>query len=129
MISKFVRCLTVVALVGGMCALPKASLAGEGKAEKKAAKEGEQYFEGEISAIDFKAKTVTVKEKAGSMTFTCADTTKCYAKQKKEGAKLEDFKVGDKVEVLYVVTAGTPTCRRLAEKGSHADKKEKKAGN
>jgi Cu/Ag efflux protein CusF len=103
--------------------LPWTAHAGD---EKKAAKKGEQYFDGTISAIDFKARSVTVSEKAGGMTFTCNDGTRFYAKQKKEGAKLDDFKVGDKVEVLYVVADGTPTVNRLAEKGAHADKKEKR---
>lgn len=109
-----------------MCCAPAVTNAGDNREEKKAAKEGEQYFDGDISAVDFKAGTVTVKEKAGSMTFTCDSATKFYAKHKKEAAKLEDFKVGDKVEVRYVVVAGTPTCKRLAEAGSRADKKEKK---
>jgi len=118
MIRSIVRVVLAVAVAAGVWS----AQAGE---EKKAAKEGKQFFEGVISAVDFKAGTVTVKEKAGTMTFQCTDVTKYYAK-KKEGAALTDFKVGDKVDVQYTVVGGTPTCSRLAEEGSHADKKEKK---
>ena len=102
--------------------------AGDNKQEKKAAKDGEEYYEGVISAVDFKANTVTVKkDEAGTMTFTSGAKTKFYARQKKEGAALSDFKVGDKVEVWYTVDAGTPTIHALGEKGAHAEHKEKKA--
>jgi|ERR1051326_496611 Cu/Ag efflux protein CusF len=102
--------------------------ANDNKLEKKAAKEGEQYYDGVISAVDFKANTVTVKkENAGTMTFTSGANAKFYARQKKEGAALTDFKVGDKVEVWYVVDNGTPTLHTLGEKGARAEHKEKKA--
>ena len=101
--------------------------AGENKEEKKAAKEGEEYLSGEISAVDFKANTVSVKKKdAGSMTFQSPASAKYYVKQKKEGATLSDFKVGDKVEVWYVVENGNPTVHRLGEEGAHAEKKARK---
>src|SRR5690349_11289932 len=78
--------------------------AGDIQQEKKAAKKGEEYFDGDVSAVDFKAGTVTVKKKdAGTMTFAAAQASKFYVKQKKEGAGLSDFKVGDKVEVWYAV--------------------------
>jgi len=102
--------------------------AGDTKEEKKAAKQGEEFFDGEVSAVDFKAGTVTIKKKdAGTMTFTAAQASKFYVKQKKTGAALTDFKVGDKVEVWYTVDKGTPTIHTLAEQGSHAEKKAKKA--
>ena len=94
--------------------------------ERKAEKRGQEYFGGTVSAIDFKAQTVTVKQKDGSMTFRCASDSKFFVEHVKTGAKLTDFKVGDKVEVYYTVENGQPVCHRLAEKGSHADKKEKR---
>lgn len=102
--------------------------AGEAKSEKRAAKEGKEYFEGVISSVDFKAKTVTVKkDDAGSMTFATGADAKFYPKQKKEGGALSDFKVGDKVEVWYTVDAGNPTLHTLGEKGARAEHKEKQA--
>lgn len=121
--------MAVALVVAAALVAPRMAAAGENKEEKKASKQGEEYFSGEINSIDFKAGTVAVKKKdSGSMTFQSATTTKYYVKQKKEGASMSDFKVGDKVEVWYVVENGTPTIHRLAEEGSHPEKKAKKEG-
>src|SRR5690242_4240759 len=107
----------VAAAVAAAVVLGSVSIAqaGDNKQEKKAAKEGEQYYDGVISAVDFKANTVSVKKEnnAGTMTFASGPNARFYAEQKKEGAALSDFKVGDKVEVWYTVDAGTPTLQTL----------------
>jgi len=116
--------VVAAAVVGSACL----AHAGDNKQEKKAAKKGEEYFDGDVSAVDFKAGTVTIKKKdAGTMTFTVEQDSKFYVKQKKTGATLTDFKVGDKVEVWYTVSNGTSTIHTLAEQGSHVQKKEKQA--
>jgi hypothetical protein len=123
---RSVAAALVAAVVLGLAGVAQAN---DNKEEKKAAKENEQYFDGVISALDFKVNTVTVKadKDAGSMTFTSATDAKFFARQKKTGVTLSDFKVGDKVEVWYTVDKGTPTFHTLAEKGTHSERKEKKA--
>jgi len=116
----------VVSAIGVVTLALVCAVSVRGGEERKAEKRGQEYFGGTISAIDFKAQTVTVKKKDGVMTFRCASDCKFFAERVKEGAKLSDFKVGDKVEVYYTVANGEALCHRLAEKGSHADKKEKR---
>ena len=125
MSNKIVRSLVAVSLAAVAVTLIPAVRAGEKKEEKKHA--GQEYFEGKVSAIDFKAKTVTIAKKEGNMIFAINDATKCFVEGKKDAAKLDDFKVGDKVNVLYKNVNGTLVASRLAEGGSHADEKEKKA--
>ncbi len=125
--KSWVRGVTVVGLAAAVMSFPLAARAGDAHQEKKAAKEGEEYYQGVVSAVDFKAGTVSVKQKdAGSMTFQAAPGSKYFVKEKKDGAMLTDFKVGNKVEVWYVVDRGTPTIRTLAEEGSHAEHRMKK---
>ena len=124
MYQKAARSIIAVAVVA-LTLIPAVQAAGEKKEEKK--HPGQQYYDGKISAIDFKAKTVSIAKKEGSMTFSINDATKCFVEGKKEAAKLDDFKVGDKVNVLYQNVNGTLVASRLAEGGSNADAKEKKA--
>jgi Cu/Ag efflux protein CusF len=121
--NTVVRCAAVVAVVAliGFGAVGPAA-AGE----RQAAKRGQLSFEGVISAIDFKARTVTVKKKDGTMKFQCAEDCKFYVEGVKEGAKLSHFKVGDKVEIYYSEQNGVLLAHRIAEKGAHADEKERR---
>ncbi len=127
MIKNWIRGAVALGLAAAVLGVTQTARAGESEGERKAAKEGEQFYGGVINAIDFKAGTVTIKKgDTGTMTFTCPQTAKYYVKTKKTGATLQDFKVGDKVSVYYTVDSGTPTAHELAESGSHAHKKEKK---
>lgn len=120
--SKYLRCIgTVVSVAAITLAVALPAQAGERKAEKR----GQLSFEGTISAIDFKARTVTVKKKEGTMKFECAENCKFFVKHVKESAKLSNLKVGDKVEVFYTEEGGSLVAHRIAERGSHADHKEK----
>jgi hypothetical protein len=113
-------CLAAVALAW----IPTVK-AGERREEKK--HPGMEYFEGKISSIDPATKTVVVGKKSGNMTFQVDPTCEFFAKGEKAGASFDDFKVGDKVNVLYKDVSGKFTAFRLAEEGAMADKKEKRA--
>ncbi|HUI05956.1 MAG TPA: hypothetical protein VL486_03010 [Verrucomicrobiae bacterium] len=93
--------------------------------QKEAKKQGLMYFEGRISAIDFKANTVTIKKKEGAMTFTCNDSTKYFIVGQKAEGKLSNFKVEEWARVFYSVKDGTPVATRLWQRGAFADKKER----
>ena len=60
--------------------------------------------EGEIQAIDAKAKTITVKGMRGLVTATADENT--VVKQGKEMKAFTDLKVGDKVVLTYEVGEG-----------------------
>jgi hypothetical protein len=121
----------VVRIMAGVCIAAVALLwatsvkAGERREEKK--HPGMEVFEGKISSIDAASKKVVVDKKPGNMTFQVDPTCEFYAKGEKSGAKFEDFKVGDKVEVLYKNVNGVWTAYRLAQRGSNANRKERKS--
>lgn len=87
--------------------------AAPAKAEEKAAPAKMKQVTGEVTAVDAKAKTLTVKGKKGDMALTADE---------KAAAKLGEIKVGDKVMVKYKEMDGKNIATSIAAK--KAEKKE-----
>ena len=84
-------------------------------------------FHGSITAIDTNALTVVVKSKEkGSLTLTVSKDSMLFVKQKKSGATLSDFKVGDEVKALYRQNGTALACDSLWQPGSNPREKEHK---
>ena len=97
-------------------------------AEKKVEKPKHQFFSGAIDAIDAKANTVTIKHKDDTKTFQCADKCKFVTEDKKPGATLSDFKVGDKVLVSYAEEDGKLVCLKIGPQPTPPPPKAKGEG-
>src|SRR3990172_5329503 len=69
---------------------------------------------GEITAIDAKAMTLTVKSKKAEVALTANDKTKVM--MDKEAKTLSDFKAGDKVMVKYSVLEGKNVAKSISIK-------------
>lgn len=101
------------------------------KAEKKAApakKAMHKQATGEVTAVDAKANTLTVKGKKGDVTVSTDDKTKVMAGKEKK--TLADVKAGDKVSVKYTEAEGKSTATKIeimAAPAKKAPKAEKKA--
>lgn len=94
----------------------------EKKAEKKAAA---KQITGEVTAVDAKANTITVKSKKAEVTVTVDDKTKFMPK----GKTMADVKAGEKVMVKYTEAEGKNTAKSVkieAAKKAKAEKKEEK---
>lgn len=86
---------------------------------------------GEVTAVDAKANTMTLKAKKGDVTVATDDKTKVMPK----GKTAADVKVGDKVKVVYTEADGKNTAKSVtimpapkkAEKKEAAPAAEKKA--
>ena len=92
-------------------------------AAEKAAKAKTMQVTGEVTAVDAKANTLTVKGKKGEVALTADD---------KAAAKLADVKVGDKVTVKYKEMDGknvatSIAAKKAAKKEAAPMKEEKKA--
>ncbi len=91
-------------------------------AEKKAAAK-KMHVAGEVSAVDAKANTVTVKGKKGDVTISVDDKTKFAPK----GKTIADVKAGEKVKAAYTEADGKNTATMVDIKAAPAKKEEKKA--
>jgi len=88
---------------------------------KKAAK---KQVTGEVTAVDAKANTLTVKGKKGDVTVSTNDKTTVVAGKDKK--TLADVKAGDKVTVKYTEADGKNTATKVEIMAAPA-KKETKA--
>jgi colicin import membrane protein len=76
----------------------------EEKAMEKKAPAKVKMVTGEVTAVDMKANTLTVKGKKAEMTVTCEDKTKVMMGKEKKACA--DVKVGDKVTTKYSEAEG-----------------------
>lgn len=93
--------------------------------EKKAAKKKVMHKQitGEVTAVDAKANTVTVKGKKAEVTVTVDDKTKFMPK----GKTIADVTAGEKVMVKYTEAEGVNTAKSIKIEAKKAEKKAKKA--
>ncbi len=96
----------------------------EKKAEKKAPAKVKTVT-GEVTAVDAKANTLTVKGKAGDVALSADDKT--TVKIGKDKKSLADVKAGDKAVVKYSEVDGKNVAKSIAAKEAPAKKAEKKA--
>ncbi len=89
-------------------------------AEKKAAKS--KTVTGEVTAVDAKANTLTVKGKKGDVMISTDDKTKMMPK----GKTMMDVKTGDKVTVKYMEADGKNMAKSVEMKAAPMKKEEKK---
>lgn len=73
----------------------------------------EKKVRGDITAVDAKAMTITVKGKKGDVTVTV--DAKTEFKLGKDKKTVADLKVGDKVKVFYLETDGKNTAKSIEE--------------
>jgi hypothetical protein len=99
----------------------KKEMAAEKKAEKK--KVAHKQITGEVTAVDAKANTITVKSKKAEVTVTVDDKTKFMPK----GKTIADVAAGEKVMVKYTEAEGTNTAKSVKVMAKMATKKMKKA--
>lgn len=97
--------LTGVGLAAGAGAPAKEEKKVEAT-EKKEQRVTSRQLTGEVTSVDAKAGTLTVKAKTGEKNFT--------AEEKAKGA-LEKIKVGDRVRVRYIEKEGKLLARSVAE--------------
>ena len=96
-------------------AAPAAEKAAPAKAEKKSPAKVKQVT-GDVTAVDAKAKTITVKGKKGDVVIALDDKM------------LADVKAGDKVTAKYTEADGKNTAKSVKKAAAKMDKKaEKKA--
>jgi Cu/Ag efflux protein CusF len=67
---------------------------------------------GEITAVDAKAGTLSIKNKDGVLNFTIAKDCKISTADKPD-ATVSDLKVGDKVRVVYSEEAGAKVAQKI----------------
>jgi len=110
----FIFALTAVSFAAEKAAAP-AEKKEAAPAEKKepAKKAATKQVTGEVTAVDAKAKTITVKGKKGDVVITVDDKT------------LADVKAGDKVTAKYTEADGKNTAKSV--KKAEAKAEEKKA--
>jgi hypothetical protein len=110
-----IRSALALALVATLLSLTQtASAGGDQKGEKKVS--------GEITAVDTKANTITIKHKTDSMTFALASDVKFGSGGENMNLNLSNLKVGDKVNIHYTEDAG----KMFAHKVGHVDVSAKK---
>jgi Cu/Ag efflux protein CusF len=73
----------------------------------------EKKVRGDITAVDAKAMTVTVKGKKGDVTVTV--DAKTEFKLGKDKMTIADLKVGDKVKIFYHEADGKNTAKSIEE--------------
>jgi ribosomal protein S1 len=113
-IAIIVSLLFVLSVAGLTFAAEKAVEKKEAPAmEKKApAKAKVKMVTGEVTAVDVKANTVTVKGKKAEMTLTCEDQTKVMMGKEKKACA--DVKVGDKVTAKYSEVEGKDVAKSVS---------------
>ena len=118
--SKFVLPTAVTAVAAAVClAFVLPAQAKEGKDAG-----GAKPFHGAIESLDATGKTVTVKGKSETKTFKLGDDCK-FGSKDSPATQLSDFKVGDKVSVVFTEEGGTATAHRIA---AHSGSKKGKSG-
>ena len=126
-IAIIVSLLFVLSVAGlSFAAEQKAAPAEKKEAPAKAEKKTTEKVKvmrvtGEVTAVDAKAMTLTVKGKKGDVALTANDKTK-FAK----GKTLADVKVGDKAMVVYSETDGKMVAKSVMSKAAAAKKETKK---
>lgn len=94
----------------------------EKKDAKPAKKAATKQTTGEVTAVDAKANTITVKAKKGDVTVSADDKTKFMPK----GKTIADVKAGDKVKVTYTEADGKMTAKSVTIMPAAKKKEEKK---
>ena len=130
------KAIAIVLSVMFVFALTAATFAAEKKesastekkemaATKKAAKKKVMHKQitGEVTAVDAKANTVTVKSKKAEVTVTVDEKTKFMPK----GKTIADVTAGEKVMVKYTEAEGKNTAKSIKIEAKKAEKKAKKA--
>jgi len=118
----FVFTLTAVSFAAEKAAAPAEKKEAAAPAEKKAEKKvAHKQVTGEVTAVDAKANTITVKGKKAEVTVNVDDKTKFAPK----GKTIADVKAGEKVMVKYTEAEGKNTAKSVKIEG--AKKAEKKA--
>ena len=90
-------------------------------AKKKAA--AAKQATGEVTAVDAKANTITVKATKGDVTVSADDKTKFMPK----GKTIADIMAGDKVKVTYTEADGKMTAKSVTIMPAAKKKEVKKA--
>lgn len=106
----------------------KKSAAAETKSADAAKKAVKKQVTGEVTAVDAKANTLTVKGKKGDVMVSTDDKTSVMAG--KDAKTLADVKAGDKVTVKYTEADGKNVATKvaiMAAPAKKAAKAEKKA--
>ncbi len=130
------KALAIVLSVMFVFALTAATFAAEKKkeaapaekkemsTEKKAAKKKVMHRQvtGEVTAVDAKANTVTVKGKKAEVTVTVDEKTKFMPK----GKTIADVTAGEKVMVKYTEAEGVNTAKSIKIEAKKAEKKKAK---
>ena len=101
-------------------AAEKAAAPAEKKEAAPAKKAAKKQVTGEVTAVDAKANTLTVKGKKGDVTVSTDDKTKVAAGKNKK--TLADVKVGDKVEVKFTEADGKNTASHVSISAAPAKK-------
>jgi hypothetical protein len=97
----------------------KKEMTAEKKAEKK--KVAHRQITGEVTAVDAKANTITVKSKKTEATVTVGEKTKFMPK----GKTIADVTVGERVHVKYTEAEGNSTAKLVKIEAKKAEKKMK----
>jgi Cu/Ag efflux protein CusF len=122
-IAIVVSFLFVLSVAGLSFAAEKAATTAPAATEKKAPAKIKQVT-GEITAVDMKANTLTVKGKKGDVTVTCDDKTSIMIGKDKKA--LADLKTGDNVKVKYTEADGKMTAKSVTLKTDKMDIRTKK---
>ena len=93
----FILAVTSITFAAEKQAAP--ATAPEKKMAAPAAKATEMHVKGDITAVDAKAMTVTVKGKKGDVTVMVDDKTEF--KLGKDKKTIADLKAGEKVKIMY----------------------------
>jgi Cu/Ag efflux protein CusF len=114
------KAIAIVLSIMFVFALTSATFAAEKKAGKA------MQVTGEVTNIDAKANTLTVKGKKGDVAISVDDKTAIMAGKEKKS--LADVKVGDKVKVMYSDADGKMMAKSVHMMGAKKmEKMEKKA--
>jgi Cu/Ag efflux protein CusF len=105
------KAIAIIVAVLFVFTLTSISLAAKKAASKKPMVKA---VTGEVTAVDTKAGTITVKGKKAEVTVTCNDKTKVMIG--KEVKALADVMVGDKVTVKYTEVKDKNVAKSVAVK-------------
>lgn len=102
--------LAAVSFAGEKVA-PDVKAAETKAAPAEAAKPAVKQVTGEVSAVDAKANTITVKGKKGDVTASLTEKTKVMAG--KEAKTIADVKAGEKVTLKYFEEGGKNVAKKI----------------
>ena len=113
--KNLVRMIAVLSVVAVALTFASVVRAQDTNAPKtKAAKPAMSYATGEITVVNAKAGTLSIKgRKNAEVTFTIAKDCKVSTADKKEAA-VADLKVGDKVMVAYTEEDGAKVAKKIS---------------